>query len=131
MNRDETMPDPRHHPRAVLYTRDLEPITVIDVPPRLWHLLTEVGRARLHVPAKLDLRPAAGEIERTTECRIIELYAERFRYRGVETLMLFVDDEELALALRPSFLPGQQSAVNAVRNRALIEGFVNALRGHG
>ena len=117
-----------HYPRAVLYTRELEPITVIDVSAWLWEMLVQQGRARLPVYEKLTQHPAPHLF------RIVDIHAELFRYRDAATLMLFVDDEELALALRSSFLPGQQAAVKEVRGRARVEGFMKALvalRGEG
>lgn len=111
---------------AVLYTRDLEPITVIDIPMRLWDMLARGDRVKLPVydTDYLNLREPA-------PCITVSLYAEKFRYRDAEALMLFTCDEEHALLLQADFLPGQRTEVRrrqAIhRDRGFAEGFLRAI----
>lgn len=118
---------------AVLYTRALEPITVIDVPMRLWDLLSSGQRVKLAVREALAT-PLSGETlsnYRDIKYRTVILYAEKFRYRDAESLMLFTEDEEHALLLQADFLPGQRTEVRRRqanhRARGFAEGFLAAI----
>jgi len=59
--------------------------------------------------------------------RTVRIWGERFHRRGLEQVMLFTNDEELALALRPEYLPGQLGDLQDRRKAALAEGFVRAV----
>lgn len=97
---------------VVLYTRDMEPITVIDLP--LWAL--EIGEQRqvLRVPVLQEPRLIANSEPPAMDlCHDITLVFHRLVMPGGRTSwIVMVDDELLALKLRPSWLPGQRGRIN-------------------
>ncbi len=112
--------------RHVLYTRELEPITIIDLSIAMERILREQGRVTLHIPSKFVLTEDLA-MPISDHQKRIDLTAESFRYRNVATVMLFVDDEEAALLLPASFLAGQTSALNNAKADAFARGFMRAL----
>lgn len=112
---------------AVLYTHQLEPITVVDIPMWLWDRLAEGHPIFLEVmqpvPSNFltadDVGPAPKKVA---------IFGERLRRRNHETLMLFTGDEENALLLRSAFLPGQHGEVQNRECRAFAAGFLKALQ---
>lgn len=108
--------------RAVLYTHDLEPITVLQLTPQARSYLLETGQVALAVrePFTWDGREHA-------MCRTVRITAEVFCRRRQRSLMLFTEDEEAALLLQAAFLPGQQRELNERRDAAFARGFLAAI----
>lgn len=111
---------------AVLYTCQLEPITVVDIPMWLWDNLKRGDTIRLVVveePSYVPIytRPVLESM------RIVSIFGERFVYKNQESLMLFTHDEESALLLKAGFLPGQYAEVQRHERSAFAEGFLKAL----
>lgn len=98
---------------VVLYTRDMEPITVIDLP--LWAL--EQGEKLNHIQvAVMDPVPLPGPGERALVDRMmarsvtLEFTPIRLGYK--RSWLVIVNDDVLALKLTPSWLPGQRAKIN-------------------
>ena len=115
---------------VVLYTADFEPITVLDLPLWLLDQLERQGAVRiaaLKPPSWEDLvKPPDFEPPETVTIR-----CEKLRWRdGTLKPILVTDDDELALSLRPEWLPGQLQAVQAYRQsiRTLTDQLVRAMR---
>lgn len=106
---------------ATVYTRDLEPITVVWLAPWAVRLLNETGRiAFAALPSALtaydpDASPRAERL-------VVRLRGELIRMGRAHTWLLIADDEDLALMLRAAFLPGQQGAVRERERKAAAEG---------
>lgn len=120
------MNDPELSQYAVLYTDDMEPITVLQLSPLARDLLIRRGHVALQVlePASLTL---AGPPMTEVRCRKLVISAEMFRRNDRKHLMLFTGDEETALLLRAAFLPGQQRQARDERSAAFARGFLHAL----
>lgn len=115
---------------AVLYTHQLEPITVVDIPMWLWEHLSQGQPIRLAVTAPLRLVP--NEMPPTyTPSKMVEIFGELIRRREHETLMLFTADEENALLLKADFLPGQRGELRNRERGAFAAGFLKALQEFG
>lgn len=116
--------------RHVLYTADMEPITVVELSPHMEQLLRERGVVRLPAPAQTSYSTC--RVSRGAPVRekydVVNVFAEALIHRGQRHMMLFVDDEETALLLKSAFLPGQRRAVSDVRARGQAEGFIKALQ---
>lgn len=120
--------------RAVLYTDDFEPITVLELSRYMWSLLEETGYARLRVRMAAELKYLmANPNHSVVEMRDkdITIKGELLRRRGVTTMMLFTQDDETALLLKSAFLPGQLSEVQRRERRKFGEGFIAALNATG
>lgn len=106
--------------RAVLYTPDMIPITVMKLEPWMVKFLHENGSFYLavHEPFKFKYEPES-------QCRTmtVRITAERLVRRRQETFMLFTQDEESALLIEAAFLPGQQRQLNEVKEREFARGF--------
>ncbi len=104
---------------VVIYTGDFEPITVLDLPVWLLDVLERVGVARVAVaepPKVVEAGPIAFAMP-----KVVTITCERLRWRdGTTKPILITEDEELAMLLKPEWLPGQRQAVNhykeAIRN---------------
>ncbi|WOB06519.1 hypothetical protein [Piscinibacter gummiphilus] len=108
---------------AVLYTYDLQPITVVGLSNFLWDMLHRGDMVQLVVPEPFKFEAP----DPTQQMRLVRIRAEHFRFRGHDSMMLFTEDEEYALALQAAFLPGQHGEVQRRERRAFINGFLTAL----
>lgn len=115
---------------VVLYTKDFEPITVLDLPIWLLEQMERHGSVRiaaLKPPTLEDLaKPPDFSPPETVTIR-----CEKLRWRdGTLKPILITDDETLALSLRPEWLPGQLQAVQSYKAaiRELTQQLVKAMR---
>ena len=109
--------------RAVLYTHDLEPITVLDLSPFLYQTLLTHGCAIIRVLMSVPLMAMCADDAIVDAVRTVRITAERIVHHGNENLMLFTQDDEQALLLKSAFLPGQQRAVHDANKHAYATGF--------
>lgn len=116
---------------AVLYTEDMEPITVVRVSQFLWDRLVHGDVVQIYVPPLFSIKPFDELMPRSASIKIVHIYGERFRRKGHDHLMLFTRDEENALALRSEFLPGQHAEVQRRQRSAFADGFLTALSSYG
>jgi hypothetical protein len=114
--------------RAVLYASDFEPITVIDLPEFAMEYLEKYRFVRLPVLRPPQTTPWDEASMPEPNFPLVKIWAERLRHPRGEHLMLFTEDEEMALLLKSTFLPGQRSALHDVERRAFAQGFLNALQ---
>lgn len=124
----------------VLHGRNLEPITVISLPPEPEKVLRDGGivvivamsrklREYLKDREPLDLT-AKGITD--LHCDHVRVRAVTFRHDdGVSAMILHTNDEEVALNLQSELLPGQQMLTTMYRSSAFNDGFHAALRGCG
>lgn len=97
--------------RVVLYTRDLEPITIIEMPLWLLEQLERAGQVKVAVrePIQKQLLTDPSELKQP---ETLDIYCEKLRWRdGTLKSILVVSNDELALALKPEWLPGQLQAI--------------------
>jgi hypothetical protein len=113
---------------VVLYTNDFEPITVLDLPRWLLDRLEEQGAVRVAVRQPVGVSPHPVDF---TMPPIVTIYCEKLRWKdGTVKPVLVTNDDELALTLRPDWLPGQRGAVNSYKFaiRHLTDQLVKAMR---
>ena len=102
--------------RAVVYSADFEPITVVDLPctsEQIARLLG--GRITLAVHERQDIRKFMSVPHEmvTMTYRTVTLTMESMRWRDGSRKWIFVADcDENALLMRSAWLPGQQGAIN-------------------
>lgn len=115
--------------RAVLYTLQMEPITVVDIPMWLWQRLEDGDT--IAVPTKI--RPPLGaninegRMSQSYRFDIVHIFAEPIVRKRHRSLMLFTRNEEHALRLQADFLPGQRAELQSRERDAFGRGFVEAL----
>lgn len=118
---------------VVIYTEDFEPITVIDLPQWLLEQLERQGSVRVAVLRPVQFNQttkeiAVGSVEGPD---VVTIYCERLRWMdGTVKPILITYDEELALALRPEWLPGQRQSINGYQKavRQLTDSLIKAMR---
>ena len=116
--------------RVVLYTNDMEPITVLSIPDWAEKVLLE--RHRLRVPVIAN--PKAFTAVPTNPTRLlndfhdVEIWAETFIRNDKPHMLLFTYNEEQALLLKSIFLPGQQKEINDAKQKAFYDGLFHALK---
>jgi hypothetical protein len=116
--------------RVVLYTHDLEPITVIDLKPWAHEFLVSQGSVRMavHRPAAAMMSNAnALPCDYQMNAWFVEITAEVIRRGMHESLMLFTDNEEAALLLKSELLPGQIRDSRELQKVAFAKGFMHAI----
>lgn len=115
--------------KAVLYTHDLIPITVLDLDPWMVQYLDQNRQFVLaaYPPFKVDA-PSDDELARMT-LHTVRITADLIRRGSYEAYMLFTHDEESALILKSAFLPGQLSTINDIKERERARGFFQGLTG--
>lgn len=116
--------------QVVLYTQDFEPITILDLPLWLLEQLERQGSVRVAVlrPPKLVAPTDPVNFESP---EVVTIYCERLRWKdGTVKPVLVTSDEELALTLKPDWLPGQRQRVQSYEKaiRGLTESLVRAMR---
>lgn len=115
---------------VVIYTEDFEPITVIDLPVWLLDQLERQGAVRVAIQDPPSLKPPT-EPPEFQQPKIVEIYCEKLRWKdGTVKPILITYDEELALMMKPDWLPGQRGAVNSYKQvvRGLTDQLIKAMR---
>ena len=116
---------------VVLYTADLEPITILDLPLWLLEQLEKHGAIRIAVMKPPGFVNEQTPVANTTNLDTVTVYCEKLRWRD-NTIkhILVTPDEELALTLRPEWLPGQRATVQSYQKaiRHLTEQLIKAMR---
>jgi len=110
----------------VLYTNDFEPITILDLP--IWLLEALETRGSVRVAAIDTTRPDSSA---EPEFAVVTIHLEKLPWRdGTKKYVLVTADEELALALKPDWLPGQRQVIQGYEMaiRDLTDRLVKALR---
>ena len=119
----------------VLYTNEFEPITVLDLPQWLLDQLERQGAIRVAVqdPVRVNITKDQewSEPWMVPELKVVTIYCERLRWKdGTTKPVLVTPDEELALTLKPEWLPGQRQRVQSYQQaiRGLTDSLVRAMR---
>lgn len=116
---------------VVLYTNDFEPITVLDLPQWLLEQLERQGAVRVAVMRPVQFMGAKVAVGSVEGPQVVTIYCERLRWKdGTVKPILITDDEELALTLKPEWLPGQRQRVQSYQQaiRGLTDSLVRAMR---
>ncbi len=96
----------------VLYTRDMEPITIIDLHIDLIKLGEERGTVYVAVYNPPSAQFVTEDTPFTFSFKKVMLTFHKFVWFGNVHYIITVNDDELALALKPSWLPGQRGHIN-------------------
>lgn len=112
---------------AVLYTNDMEPITVVRIHESLWNRLWNGDHVRLVVPMPINTSQHA-DFPLRERLKMVEIHGEVFVRRGHKHMFVFTNDDENALLLRSEFLPGQRKDVQHAQRNAFAQGFLHALQ---
>ena len=114
--------------QVVLYTDEMEAITVIDIPQWLLERLHDGQMIRLAViePLKTSISLAH---EISSQPKVVAIWAEKIRRNGKEAWLLFTRNEEAALMLKSDVLPGQRKAFQDEYRRGFVTAILRAL-GH-
>lgn len=111
---------------VVLYTLDLEVITVINLPHEAMQFFRDGKHWRVAVVDPMSAKSLASYALCDT-MKIVTIRAEEIRRRGKSGWMLFTDDDECALMLGSSMLPGQIKDFREEYKRGFANGFLEAV----
>jgi len=95
----------------VLYTDDMEPITVINIPVE-YHKLALNGRFVIPLFEQLSAARDRDEVPAYRPMKTVKIWAEQFHRKGRDHLFFFTQDEEFALALKAEMLAGQRKELS-------------------
>jgi hypothetical protein len=115
---------------VVLYTTDLEPITILDLPIGLLEQLERHGAVRVAVQEPFKFTPAPEDFV-YHQPKTVTIYCEKFCWRDGRTKTILVTpDDEVALILKPSWLPGQTGTIQGYQKnlRFLTDQLIRAMR---
>ena len=111
--------------QAVIYTSDMEPITVIDMKPWYWDFLHKHTMINLVIVDNPHSYTQADFVYE--QPKYISVYADAIFRNNEMFFLLRVEDEVTALLLEPGILPGQRRVFNEEKKRAFARGFLHAL----
>lgn len=114
--------------KHVIYTRDFEPITVIDLP--MWASEALAQRGVFWVEVMFPIRIESQELI-DPYMMVVCLESQPLRWiDGTMRQIIVAPDDTTALKLKPAWLPGQQGAINAYEQtaRALADALMRTLR---
>ena len=98
---------------VILYTLDFEPITVVDLPMWMLDHIDRYGGCMVSVKRPINNKfieqVAIGTVE-GPECVTIRQAKLKWHDGSIKTILV-TEDEELALSLKPEWLPGQRLQV--------------------
>ena len=115
---------------VVLYTKDFEPITVLDLPLWLLEQMEKQGAIRIAVLKPPSVMPPTEPIGMELP-QMVTIYCEKLRWKdGTTKPILITHDEELALILKPEWLPGQRQVIVGYQKtlRSLTDSLIKAMR---
>ena len=114
---------------VVLYTTAFEPLTVLELPLEVLEKMEVEGALKILVakpPKSLSQGTLTFPMPET-----ITIYCQKMRWLddSIKTI-LFTQDEELALAVKPGWLPGQLSSVQHYKStvKHLNEQIIRVMR---
>jgi len=98
----------------ILYTRDFEPITVIDLPLWLIEQLERQGGVRVAVQEPLQSQwMAVDQATTQPELKTVTLRCVKLNWlENTQKTIIITEDDELALRLKPDWLSGQRAHIN-------------------
>ena len=113
---------------VVLYNRDWEPITIIDLTPRMLDFLVKNGEVSFPVRPEINYTACNNPYE-CIKFPMVRVWAEKIRFSNKRNpqLLLFTDNEEYALKLDAKILPGQQKTFNDNYREGISKGFLDGL----
>ena len=113
--------------QIVLYTDDMEAITVIDLPSWFLDGLHAGRMMRVPVPT-----PPMVSLDVNTKInasfKMVDIWAERFIRKGKQTWFLFTNNDEAALLLRSDILPGQRKTFQDEYRRGFFTGLLRSMQ---
>ena len=119
---------------VVIYTRDMEPITIVDLPLHCLEFGERQRVVRVAIEDEIPLVPPDAGAPMAPALRTVSLMFTQLQMPGKRAWIIQTLDDELALLLRPSWLPGQRRKINEYErnNRRLATMLLDVLaRGVG
>lgn len=114
--------------RAIIYTDDMEPITVINLPIQVHKFEFKMYRVAVHKP--LSMTTWDPSIRSSQESfHTVNIYVERFHRKDKIYPLFITNDEELALQLKSEPLPGQLKDYQDEYIKGFAKALAMAIRG--
>ena len=116
--------------RAVIFSNDMEPITVVEFSELYGHL----NKHKFVVIPVYEFNKfmafESGDVMASLN-KFVKIRAELFHRNGKTGYIYFADNDETALLLESVFLPGQYKEVHDIRQDAIAEGLLKAFLNYG
>lgn len=113
--------------RTVIYTHDMEPITVIELKHWQFEFLNRHGRIVLAVQPEFEIRAAELDESIPVSLPYVEITAEWLHRGSQSRMLLFTRNEEPAMLLDSEFLPGQRRELRQREREAFGRGIIAAI----
>lgn len=108
----------------VLYTDQMEPITVIELPQWFLDKLYDKQLMKVPVMSAISIESIYDPIIENA-LNSVDVWAESLYRKGNRYWLLFTNDENLALRLKSDVLPGQRKAFQDEYKRGFISGMLS------
>ena len=112
-------------PSAIIYSKDFEPISHIPMNAQMYQYFMQYEIVRFPVMAPLDIN-AISPVDITpifAEIMGMKVYSSD----GIR-LILIARDDQTALLMNNTFLPGQTKEVNFIKTQAFYRGMIKAMK---
>ena len=114
--------------QVVLYTSDMQPITVLDLNLSAIEFIRRNGCMRFAVHSPLRVTPFQESVTEMYSLRTVTILMDHFyNSRGMRHEILYTHDEESALIMKSAFLPGQLHTMQEREKRAYCKGILDTM----
>lgn len=120
-------------PKAIIYSQEMEPITAIDMSTEMYNYFETYDIVRF--PVMKPINPTSlnceGPFPKYEQHLIAEIRAVRILDNSSKSVitLLFTNNEETALLMKTTILPGQVSHINYLKSQAFAKGMLEAIKG--
>jgi hypothetical protein len=114
-------------PTAVIYSKDFEPISVIPMNNDMYGYFTQYEVVRFPIQAPISIEDMS-QPPTAPENMYAEISAMRVYSNDGLRLLLIARNDETALLMRNTFLPGQTKELNFIKTQAFYQGMVKAIK---
>ena len=113
----------------VLYTDDMEPITVFNLSQDALKFIKEYRTYRIPICDLPDFSSVGHEenVCFPIQFKVVDIWIEKFYRNKKEHFLFFTRNEEFALLLKSDFLPGQRSEIQELEKNSYYQGFLKGL----
>jgi hypothetical protein len=112
-------------PSAIIYSRDFEPISHVPMNAQMYQYFMqyEVVRFPVMLPVDINAEPTIVHTPIYAEIMGMKVHSSD----GMR-LILIARDDNTALLMNNTFLPGQTKEVNFIKSKAFFQGMINAMK---
>ena len=114
-------------PSAIIYSKDFEPISHIPMNEEMYGYFTKYEIVRFPIQKPISIEDVDKPMP-LLEPLYAEISAMKVYSQDGIRLLLIARNDETALLMRNTFLPGQTKELNFIKTQAFYKGMVQAMK---